>query len=395
MEHLKIAPKVYYLGIDDKKTQYFEGIWPILYGISYNAYLIKDNKIALIEGGVKVDFSRAFLNNISHIIDPAHIDYIIVNHMEPDHTGTLPMLYKIASNAKIIITSFGKKLLSDFYGIGDENRIITVKDGDKINLGEIELLFFTIPGVHWPDTMVTYDTFNKILFSGDAFGTFGALNGKIFDDEINVNFYLSEARRYFANIVGMYTQSVQNALKKLKSLEIKIIAPSHGPIWRANPGIIIQLYDKLSRYEAENKVLIIHGSMYGFTDELANYIARKLVSKGVKVSMHSAVNQHPSFAIGEAWDSKVILFGSPTYDGSVFPPVFYTAYLLWTKRLKNKHYGIFGSFGWSGKGYVKLIDLFKPLNWELIEPIIEIRGRLRKENFKQIDELINSIISLM
>ena len=395
MPTCEIVKNVYYVGVDDRKTRFFEGIWPIPNGISYNAYLIVDQKVALIEGGVKIDYARPFLNNISSVVDISRIDYIVVNHMEPDHTGTLPILYELAPDSKIVTTALGKKMLADFYGIDDPNRIIVVKDNDKINLGGKEIQFFTIPGVHWPETMATYEISQKILFSGDAFGTFGALGGKLFDDEIDLEFYLREGRRYFANIVGMYTGPVQNALRKLGSLEIKIIAPSHGPIWRSNPEMIINLYDKLSKYKSDDKVLIVYGTMYGFTEELANYIARKLISEGIKVMVHNAVNVHPSFTLSEAWDSKVILFGLPTYDGGAFPPVYYTAYLISAKKLKNKIFGIFGSSGWSGRGYAKIVELLKSIGWKLVEPIVEIRGRCKKEDLEKADELIKNVVDLI
>jgi len=392
---VEIKKNVYYVGVDDRKTLFFENIWYIPYGISYNVYLLVDEKIALIEGGTKIEYTRELLDNISSVIDVEKIDYIIVNHMEPDHTGNLPILYKLAPNAKIVVSALGKMMLANFYEIKDSNRIIVVRDGDKISLGKMKLQFFMIPGVHWPETMVTYEVTNKILFSGDAFGSYGALNGKIFDDEIDVNFYLNEAKRYFANIVGMHASSVQNALKKLRNLEISMIAPSHGPIWRKNPMKIVELYDKLSKYESENKVLIVYGSMYGFTEEITNYIARKLAEVNVKVTVYNATFTHPGFVLGEAWDSKVILFGLPTYDNGPFPPVFYNAYFFARKRLLNKYFGIFGSSGWSGKGYTKLIDLLKPLKWKLIEPIVEIRGKAKREDFDKAVELVKNVISII
>ncbi|MHA1675905.1 MAG: FprA family A-type flavoprotein, partial [Candidatus Njordarchaeales archaeon] len=350
MPTYEISPNIFYVGVDDRKTQFFEGIWYIPDGISYNAYLIKDQKTALIEGGTRIDFARSFFNNISSVTDPSNIDYVIINHMEPDHTGTVPLLHKFAPNAKFVTTNLGKTMLANFYGITEADRIIVVKENDEINLGKMKLRFHMIPGVHWPETMVTYEETQKILFSGDAFGSYGALNGLLFDDEANLDFYLAETRRYFANIVGLFTRPVQNALKKLGNLEIKMIAPSHGLIWRNNPRKIIEIYDKLSRYENENKVLLLYGTMYGFTEELANYIARKLISNGVEVIVRNATFVHPSYVLGDGWDSKVIIFGLPTYDGGAFPPVYYNAYLFAKKQLKNKYFGIFGSSGWSGKG---------------------------------------------
>jgi len=391
----EISPNIFYVGVDDRKTQFFEGIWYIPDGISYNAYLIKDQKTALIEGGTRIDFARSFFNNISSVTDPSNIDYVIINHMEPDHTGTVPLLYKFAPDAKFVTTNLGKTMLANFYGITEADRIIVVKENDEINLGKMKLRFHMIPGVHWPETMVTYEETQKILFSGDAFGSYGALNGLLFDDEANLDFYLAETRRYFANIVGLFTRPVQNALKKLGNLEIKMIAPSHGLIWRNNPRKIIEIYDKLSRYENENKALLLYGTMYGFTEELANYIARKLISNGVKVIVRNATFVHPSYVLGDGWDSKVIVFGLPTYDGGAFPPVYYNAYLFAKKQLKNKYFGIFGSSGWSGKGYLKILNLIKPLGWNQIDPIVEFRGQITKEDLVKADTLVENIVKII
>lgn len=286
-------------------------------------------------------------------------------------------------------------MLSNFYGISDEDRVIIVNDNDTVSLGKRELQFLSTPSLHWPETMMTYEKTSRILFSGDAFGTYGALNGSIFDDEVDLQFFLDEAKRYFANIIGMYTKPVLSAFSKLASLEIDMIAPSHGPIWRTKKNAIIELYKKLSNYESEDKVLIVYGTMYGFTEELALCIARKLVEKGLRVRLYNAGVVHPSFILGEAWDSKIILFGAPTYDGAPFPPIYYCAYLMHAKKLRNKYFGIFGSSGWSGRGYIKLLDLLKGLEWKLVEPIVEFRGKCKKEDCKKVDELVNNLLTVL
>ncbi len=390
---VKIAENIFYVGIDDKQTRFFEGIWPIPNGISYNSYLIIDDKIALIEGGVRATFSREFLDDLSSIVDIEKIDYIIVNHMEPDHTGTLPILYRLAPNSKIIVSNMGKRLLKSFYDIEDEERVVVVKDGDKISLGQKELVFYTIPGVHWPDSMVTYEPSEKILFSSDAFGTYGSLNGRIFDDEIDIDFFLTEGKRYFTNIVGKFCAPTQVALKKLSGLKIKIVAPAHGPVWRKNPKKIIELYDKLSKYESKEKVLIMYGSMYGFNKQAAEYLAKKLVGKGVDVKLMDVTNWHPSYILAEAWDSKIVVIGVPTYDGGAFPLIYTAATYLQKKLLKNKYYAIFGTFGWSGKGYKEIREILDRIEWKLVEPIVEINGKLRKENKELLDRLAEEIAS--
>jgi len=386
----EILPNIYYVGVNDRLTRFFEGIWFIPNGISYNAYLIIDEKVTLVEGGAKAGFERELYNNISMVTSPEKIDYIVVNHSEPDHSGTLPFLLRIASNAKIVSSTMAKNILMNLYNI-PADRFVTVKDGDIIELGEHKLRFFNTPGVHWPDTIMTYEERNKILFSGDAFGSYGTLDGGLFDDEVDIKFYLEEAKRYYSNIVGAYAYAVLNALKKLSGLEIRIIAPSHGPIWRREPSKIVSLYEKLSKYEAEDKVLIIYGSMYGFTRELAEYIAKKLVKEGVRVELHNAVNEHPSYALSKAWDSKIIIFGVPTYENIAFPPIYYIAYLLTIKKLKNRYYAIFGSSGWAGGGYKQIQKMLDQLGWEMVEPVIEIRGAVKKRDLEKVNELVENI----
>ena len=387
----KIASDVYYLGVDDRKNQLFENLWIIPDGISYNAYLIKDEKVALIEGGVKVEFERNFLRNLEMITDPSDLDYIVINHMEPDHTGTLPTLYRISKKAKIITTPIGRKMLYDFYGIKDESRIIIVKDKDTLSLGKKELEFYSTPGVHWPETMMTYEKTNKILFSGDAFGTYGALDGKLFDDEHDINTVLKEAKRYFVNIIGKYTAPTLNAIKKIKGLDIKIIAPAHGPIWRSNPRTIIEYYRDLAEVKVkENKATIVYGTMYGYIEDLIRTVSRRLENAGFEVHVHNVNKSHISQILADIWDSNLVVFGTPTYDAGPFPPVYYVAYLIARKNIQNKHFGIVGTSGWSGKGYKQLIDLLLGHNWKLIEPIVEIRGRMSDKEINKVQNFVNA-----
>ena len=392
MSHNMIEKNVFYVGVDDRKTYLFENLWPIPYGISYNAYLIKDDKNALIEGGVKADFSRQFLRNLSNQINLSDLDFIVINHMEPDHTGTLPILYELAPNAKIITTAMGKKMIDDFYGIKDEDRIVVVKDKDSINLGNTELEFYQTPWVHWPETMMTYEKKYKILFSGDVFGTFGALNGKLFDDEVDLNIFLNEAKRYFINIIGKYTTPAKNAIKKVSNLDIKIIAPSHGPIWRSNLSKIIDIYKELAEGEAKwNKGTLIYATMYGFNEELVQAITRGLSKRGIEIKVYNVINTHVSYILTDVWDSKFVIIGTPTYDGGVFPQIQYVVHLIEKKQIKNKYYGLFGTSGWSGMGYKQLQGVLEKLGWELVEPIIETRGRMRGREIELIKEFAENI----
>jgi len=386
----KIVENVFYIGLDDDITEFFEGIWPLPWGVTYNTYLVLDEKIALIEPGVREELAMRYISELESVVDLSEIDYIVVNHSEPDHSGSLPLLCRL-TKAKIVASKFGVNLLRGFYNIAGE-RLVGVSSGDSISLGETKLRFISIAGVHWPDSMVTYETKNKILFSSDAFGAFGSLRGAIFDDEIDKTFYLEEAKRYFVNIIGKFAGNAGKAIDSLSSVDIRIIAPAHGPVWRTDIDLIVNLYRDLSNRMVRDKVTLIYGSMYGFTENLAIYIAGRIAEKGVEIEVFNVTHTHPSFTMASAWDSKVVVFGGPTYDNDIFPPLLTHVDYLRSKMLKNKKYALFGSYGWSGKGYRRIQKTLEELEWELIEPIVEFRGAPTSDAKRKADELIENIV---
>lgn len=386
----KIVENVFYIGLDDDITEFFEGIWPLPWGVTYNTYLVLDEKIALIEPGVREELAMRYISELESVVDLSEIDYIVVNHSEPDHSGSLPLLCRL-TKAKIVASKFGVNLLRGFYNIAGE-RLVGVSSGDSISLGETKLRFISIAGVHWPDSMVTYETKNKILFSSDAFGAFGSLRGAIFDDEIDKTFYLEEAKRYFVNIIGKFAGNAGKAIDSLSSVDIRIIAPAHGPVWRTDIDLIVNLYRDLSNRMVRDKVTLIYGSMYGFTENLAIYIAGRIAEKGVEIEVFNVTHTHPSFTMASAWDSKVVVFGGPTYDNDIFPPLLTHVDYLRSKMLKNKKYALFGSYGWSGKGYRRIQRTLEELEWELIEPIVEFRGAPTSDAKRKADELIENIV---
>ena len=386
----KIVENVFYIGLDDDITEFFEGIWPLPWGVTYNTYLVLDEKIALIEPGVREELAMRYISELESVVDLSEIDYIVVNHSEPDHSGSLPLLCRL-TKAKIVASKFGVNLLRGFYNIAGE-RLVGVSSGDSISLGETKLRFISIAGVHWPDSMVTYETKNKILFSSDAFGAFGSLRGAIFDDEIDKTFYLEEAKRYFVNIIGKFAGNAGKAIDSLSSVDIRIIAPAHGPVWRTDIDLIVNLYRDLSNRMVRDKVTLIYGSMYGFTENLAIYIAGRIAEKGVEIEVFNVTHTHPSFTMASAWDSKVVVFGGPTYDNDIFPPLLTHVEYLRSKMLKNKKYALFGSYGWSGKGYRRIQRTLEELEWELIEPIVEFRGAPTSDAKRKADELIENIV---
>ncbi|KXB06488.1 hypothetical protein AKJ52_02170 [candidate division MSBL1 archaeon SCGC-AAA382C18] len=377
----KINSDIYWVGINDRKTDLFEGFWPLPQGVSYNSYLIDDEDLVLVDG-VKSDFEDKHLENIEEITDPSDIDYIIVHHMEPDHSGDLSTLRRLAPKAEIVCTEKATGFLDSFYGITDNIR--TVEHGDKLDIGDRTLRFFETPFVHWPETMMSYEPADQILFSGDAFGGFGALEGGIFDDELKLDFYTDEVLRYFSNIVGMYSSAVQAALGKLQDVEVEMVAPTHGPVWRSEPETIINLYDKWSSMKGEDGITLVYGSMYGNTAEMMGAIAEGVRSCNcTNFKILDASRTSLSFLLMEAWRRQGIIIGSPTYDARIFPPVDNFLKLVERKKLKERVAGVFGSYGWSGGAVDRLQSTVQNLDWELVEPVAEFQGKPTEEELEK------------
>ena len=318
MQNSMITDNIFYVGANDRTTEKFEALWPLPYGVSYNSYLVKGtSKTALIDG---VEVSHAFkqLSKIKAICPDRKIDYLIINHMEPDHSGGIFSLKKEFPDMQIVGNAKTLEMLNGFYGISDNT--IAIADGDEIDLGGKTLKFFLTPMLHWPETMMTYAIEDKVLFSGDAFGCFGALNGGIVDKEMDTALYFPEMIRYYSNIVGKYGPSVQTLLKKASTLEIDAICPLHGPIWRQSCGWFIEKYQRWSTYTPEDKaVAIVYGSIYGNTENAANILANKLAEKGVKgIRVYDASTTHTSVIVSEAFRCSHLVFASTTYNAGIF-----------------------------------------------------------------------------
>ena len=360
------------ISVNDRTTDLFEGLWPISReGVSYNSYLIDDEKKVLID--LTKDFKTdTLVDQISGVFNPAELDYFILNHMEPDHTGAIKTLMRIAPKATILCTGKAVPLLEAYYGITD--RIQEVADGETLSVGDRTLQFFHAPFVHWPETMVTYDTKDKILFSCDAFGGYGALRGYNFDDECSdLDYYKSESLRYYSNIVAKFSKPVLNAIKKLGGVDIDVIAPSHGLVWRAHPEDIIDLYSKWAGYatgDTELGISLLYGSMYGNTEEVMNAIAKGISSAGVPVEIFDVARTHTSYILPSVWSKKGVIIGAPTYEGSLFPAMQSTLEELRVKRVSNKKAAIFGSYGWSGGAEKTIRGIIEPLKWEVTDTFI-------------------------
>jgi flavorubredoxin len=386
---------IYWIGVNDRETHLFENLWPLENGVSYNSYVINGEKTALIDT-VKANKADDYLYKIKEVIGNKPIDYLIVNHMEPDHSGLLTEIIKSNPNITVVGNKNTQKFIKQFYQI--EPNFMTVTDGDSIDLGSTTLKFYHTPMVHWPETIMTFDEKNGVLFSGDAFGGFGSLDGGIFDDEVNLEFFKNEIRRYFSSIVGKYSPMVQNAIKKLNNIGIqpKLIAPTHGVIWRENPSYIIDLYDKWSRYEVENGAVIVYGSMYGNTARMADTIARSLSTFGIRdIRVYDASRTHYSHMINDIWRYKACIIGSCTYNQGLFPPVLGLMEKLEDRKIKNHIFGVFGTYTWSGGGVKTILEYIEKNKWELVHDPIEAQCSPGESEYERCLSLAETVANLL
>lgn len=387
MPPVEIQPDIYWIGVNDRTTDLFEGLWPIEQeGVSYNAYLINDEKKAIVDLA-KAFKTDEFFDHIAEIVDLSEIDYVVINHMEPDHTGVLRTLRRIAPGAIILGSPKTKAMLESFYGVTENVRV--VEDGETLSLGRRTLQFFSTPFVHWPETMMTYETTHRILFSCDAFGGYGALSGTIFDDECTgLDFYQKESLRYYVNIVAKFSRPVLKAIEKLADVPVEIIAPSHGLIWREQPQLIVDLYQKWAEYatgETEAGITLIYGSMYGNTEAMMNAVAQGISRVGVPVEIFDAARTDVSYILPSLWTKAGVMVGAPTYEGTLFPPVAQVLEMAVLKRVLNKKVAMFGSYGWSGGALRHLKKIIEPVKWELVDSF-EFVGKPTEEDVKKGEE---------
>lgn len=317
-----ITNDLIYVGASDRRTALFENIYPIPYGVSYNSYLLLDEKTVLLDTA-DAAVSEQFFENVTAALNGRHLDYLVVNHMEPDHAALITPLMLRYPQITVVTTAKAAQMMEQFFGSKPTNLQI-VKEGDTLCTGHHTLTFTMAPMVHWPEVMMTYDQTDKVLFSADAFGTFGALSGNIFADEVNFEQeWLSEARRYYINIVGKYGQPVQTVLKKAATLDIQMICPLHGPVWRENIGWFVGKHDVWSRYEPEDKgVIIIYGSIYGHTESAALRLGTLLGQRGVKhIKAYDASRTHVSELVSDCFRASHIVLASSTYNNGIFTPM--------------------------------------------------------------------------
>ena len=394
----KITDDMYWIGASDRRLSLFENVYPVPNGVSYNSYIVLDEKTILLDT-VDRSVSDQFFENLEYVLGERKLDYVVVNHMEPDHCATLQEVVRRYPEVKVICNAKIVTMIKQFFTFDIDSRVIVVKEMDTISTGRHTFAFVMAPMVHWPEVMVTYDTTDKILYSADAFGTFGAINGNIFADEVNfVTEWLPDARRYFTNIVGKYGNQVQALLKKAAGIEIQMVCPLHGPVWRKHIDWFIDKYQKWSTYTPEEEaVVIVYASVYGNTENTANIIASKLADKGVRnVKMYDVSVTHPSYIVSEAFRCSHIIFASTTYNAGIFVNMENTLLDIAAHNLQNRTVAIVENGSWAPTaGQLMRNILGKCKNITILDNSVTIRSSLKESQMAEVDALVDAVYDSM
>lgn len=369
MKPILIRPGVYWAGVNDRESELFEGLWTIQdCGVSLNSYIIMDEKKVLIDLSSEL-LTEPYVNMIKSITPLSEIDYVVLNHLEPDHTGALLYLREANPNITYLGTKKAAEIIGNFYEIKDHFQI--VEDGEELKIGKFTLKFAPIPFVHWPETMVTYLVEEKILFPCDAFGGYGALPGVIFDDECpDLPKFEAETLRYYANIVAAYSSNTRKAIEKLAGLPIEIVAPSHGLIWRKNPERIIELYQRWVDYadkKREKAVTIVYGTMYGNTAEFAEAVQQAVAETGLTIEMFNVRKAEIGVILASVWKNQGVILCAPTYEGSLFPEAVSFLHMMKVKKVVTRTTAYFGSFGWGSMAKKQFETFAAEQRWDVVE----------------------------
>lgn len=392
----KVTDDLYWIGGSDRRLALFENVYPIPRGVSYNSYVLLDEKTVLLDT-VDASISGLFFENLEYVLNGRTLDYLIVNHMEPDHCAVIGDVVRRYPDVKLVCNAKTVPMLKQFFNFPVEDRTVIVKEMDTLCTGKHTFAFVMAPMVHWPEAMVSYDTVDKILFSADGFGTFGAINGNLFADEVDFERdWLDDARRYFINIVGKYGVQVQNLLKKAATLEIKMICPLHGPIWRENLGWFIEKYDTWSSYKPENQaVMIAYASIYGNTQNAAEILASKLADKGVKnIAMYDVSVTDPSVIVSESFRCSHLVFAAPSYNGGIFTKMETVLSELKAHSLQNRTVAIMENGTWAPVAGKQMREIFAGMkNIELLEEGVTIRSAVKEAQEASLEALAEKIAS--
>ncbi len=392
----KISQDLFWVGANDRRLSLFEGVYPVPIGVSYNSYLLMDEKTVLLDT-VDKTVTHQFLENIAHVLGDRKLDYLVINHMEPDHCAEIPAILAKHPDVTIVCNAKIKTMLGQFFDFTiPEEQLMVVKEGDTLNTGKHNLTFVFAPMVHWPEVMVTYDTVDKILFSADAFGAFGTVDGNIFADEVDFEHrYMDEARRYYTNIVGKYGPQVQALLKKASALEIKLLCPLHGYVWRKDFDKFIDKYMKWSTYTPEiQSVLIPYASIYGGTQNVAEILASKLADLGVKnIKLCDTSVTDSSYVVADAFKYSHIVFAAPTYNNGIFISMENVLHDIVAHNLQNRKIAIIENGSWApvaGKLMTELVSQLK--NTEFIGNKVTVKSTIKENQIEEIENLAKAIV---
>jgi flavorubredoxin len=392
----KLTADMYWVGENDRRLALFENIYPLPKGVSYNSFLVLDKKTILFDS-VDESVENVFFDTLTEILSGRPLDYIVVQHVEPDHASSIANLLRQHPETTIITTALGSKFLEQFFGDTLKAKMQIVKENDTLTTGRHTYQFVMAPMVHWPEVMVTYDRTDKILYSADAFGTFGALSGNIFADECDFEHrYLEEARRYYTNIVGKYGFQVQNLLKKAAALDIKMICPLHGPLWHKNINWFLDKYQHWATYTPEDKgIVIAYGSIYGHTKQVAEILAGMLADKGVQdISVFDVSATHPSYIVAEAFRCSHIVLASVSYNNGIFDTMNTLVHDFITHDLKNRTMAVIENGSWApvaGKLIREQLSTLKNITW--IEPQITLKSAIHPEQESQLEQLAQNLVA--
>ena len=391
-----ITSDVRLIGGSDRRLSLFENVFPVPRGVSYNAYLVLDEKTVLLDTADSA-VGAHFYENLEHALQGRPLDYIIVNHMEPDHCSTLGAVLRTYPDAQVVASAKAISMIGQFFEADISGRCMTVKEGDTLSTGRHTFTFVMAPMVHWPEVMVTYDTTDKVLFSADAFGTFGALDGNVFADEVPFETeWLPDARRYYTNIVGKYGAQVQTLLKKAAGLEIRMICPLHGPIWRENIAWFVEKYQRWSTYTPEDRtVAIFCGSIYGNTENAAEILAALLADKGVKdVRLYDVSHTHVSELVAEAFRCSHLVFAAATYNGEIYTPMDNFLRDLKSHGLRNRTAALIENGTWapqSGKQMGELLGSMKDIT--VLDCMVSLKSSVKETQRQALESLADALAS--
>ena len=381
----QIAEGIYYVGVNDRDKERFETLWPLPLGVAYNSYLIVDEKVTLIDT-VDSRFFPEYIDKIRQVIGGRAIDYLVINHMEPDHSGSLALVRQVYPDVCLVGNKKTLSMVEGFYGEAGET--LAVADGQELSIGETALKFYLTPMVHWPETMMTYHSATKTLFSGDAFGCFGALNGGVRDTELQIESYFPEMLRYYSCIVGKYGAQVQMALKKLAQVPLNRICSTHGPVWETAIDRVFSVYDRLSRYEGERGACLVFASMYGNTTRMAEAVSEGMIQAGMNsLSVHQIGKTDPSYMIADAFHYNTLVLGAPTYNNGLFPAMESYLSALKERGLKNRRVAVFGSFSWASQAVKHLAEFAALPGMTLVGEPVEMKQGFNREVEQRCIEL--------